>query len=177
MRVARSLLKNDRLFLPGWIAAVIGTVIVVVLFVVMGGLPFMRGSASVLPGDLPVLALQAPPATYEDLVHLYVPPRGAVYLEEAALLPAERLAQELERLLSAQQVGVALIVNRTTAWPRVRDVVRTVRESGALRIDIRVRNADGTHGSIILDPELPLPELADDADAQAFVDALAARTR
>ena len=147
----------------GWIVAIVGTTVLMVLAI------FMLIDYPLLP-DLPQAALDRRPF---DLPALRMTASGAVLIDGQDVAPSE-LAGSLSRIDGVHK-GVRFNLTPQTPWVAVRQAIGAARAAGAQRIKLSVRKGPGRFGVIVLKANERLPDLPADANAQAFIDSLADR--
>ena len=172
MRTAHLKLPQDSLFIPGWLVAIVGghILLLLLLFMITAG-PSTADSPRLTETDLP--RAQGAPITEmpETLVRVLITERGGCAIERSWVVGGEFRA-EFERLLTAERPGILVQAHAQAPWSAIRGVLRAARDAGARRIEIQVTNGRGGIGSVPLDVDAPLPRLDDDARAQDLTDHL-----
>jgi len=154
MRIARIWKKPETLFFSGWMVAVIGGAVFMLVLLFVFAIPWGAEMARVDVEDLPANPQQAASALFAG-VELHLMPSGVV---NGGNWSADRPCR--------------LRIHGAARWPVIGDFLRMLRRDGLHEVELVVRNRDGTLATLRFDLGGDWPEMADSATAQEFVDSL-----
>jgi len=177
MRTANLKLQQETLFIPGWLVAIIGGHILVLLLLFFITVDGATASAPhVNRTDIPVVATAPPASVPSTRTPVFLTRSGGWAVDGLAVMGVD-LQSHLERTLDDKRSVVLIRAHAHAPGSILRRGIEAALAAGAVRVEIQVRTATNGLGAVALDIHAPLPDMPHDARVQQVVDALVARQR
>ena len=154
MRIARIWKKPPSLFYPGWVAAIVGGSILILLLLFVFSMPWFASPTHVDAAELPINPRQAT-----------TPANGDIGID---------LLADGTAIMEGWSPGkpCRIHIHKDARWVAIRSLFRRLHADGVYLVSIAVRNRDGSTATLRFDLQGPWPELDVNASAQDFVNAI-----
>jgi hypothetical protein len=143
------------LFFPGWIAAIVGGSVLMLLLLVIFSMPF----GDYQPANVGAWNLPSNPTTTKNFAYIG---------RTIDLFPSGTAVTDT----SLRGLSCRIHIHKNARWISIRSLFRRLHADGHYLVYIAVQNRDGSMATLRFNIKGPWPELDVNASAQDFVNAI-----